>query len=67
MATVTITFEDGDEEQMITFNSTTGISYDDDIEKMTNAEYMASMSLLLLKDYLNAIGARTSDESEGLQ
>jgi hypothetical protein len=58
MARVVVTFEDTDDGQIVTYDSSTGTSMDADSQIMTDAEQLASTSIILLQEYLADTGAK---------
>jgi hypothetical protein len=57
MAKVALIFEDGKEDQIISYYSDRNISLDDDLNKLTKAEALAAIAMQLLGDYIEKAGA----------
>jgi hypothetical protein len=57
MAKVVITFQDGDNEQLISYYSDRETDLNDDLNKMTSAEQLAAIAIQLLDEYVSKAGA----------
>jgi len=57
MARVILTFEDNGDEQIVTYDSSTGASLDSNMDAMTDAEYLAACAVILLQKHLTEEGA----------
>jgi hypothetical protein len=58
MALVTVSFEDGEEgEQLVTYDSSRGMSLDSNDAELTPAESLAALAVRLLTEHLSKEGA----------